>query len=152
MISKLAKDGNPKAFNFPRPMINSGNFEFSFSGLKTAVLYKIQDLSPITYKLKTDLAASLQKAIVDVLISKLEKSILRYKPKTIMLGGGVAANGLLREQFQILASKYKIPALIPEFQYCTDNAAMIGLAAYYRIKNKKINLKNFSVDPNLKLK
>jgi N6-L-threonylcarbamoyladenine synthase len=152
MISKLAKDGNPKAHNFPRPMINSGNFEFSFSGLKTAVLYKIQELSPLTRNLKPDLAASLQEAIVDTLITKLEKSIERYKPKTIMLGGGVAANGLLRERFQILASKFKIPALIPEFQYCTDNAAMIGLTAHYRIKHKKVNTKNFSVDPNLKLK
>jgi N6-L-threonylcarbamoyladenine synthase len=152
MISKLAKDGNPDAYAFPRPMINSGNFEFSFSGLKTAVLYKIQELSPVPSTLYPDLAASLQKAIVVTLIAKLEKAIQRYRPKTIMLGGGVAANGLLREEFTKLGKKYKIKSIVPEFQYCTDNAAMIGLAAYYRIKNKIFSTKNFSVNPNLKLK
>lgn len=151
-LSKLAKKGNPKAFNFPRPMINSNNFEFSFSGLKTAVLYKVNDLKAISYKLKADLAASVQQAIVDVLIAKLEKAIVRYKPKTIMLGGGVAANELLRKHFDLLAKSHKLTRSIPAFEFCTDNAAMIGLAAYYRIKNRKIDLKNFSVEPNLKLK
>jgi N6-L-threonylcarbamoyladenine synthase len=153
MISKLAKQGNPQAFAFPRPMINSGNFEFSFSGLKTAVLYKTQELKTISSKQKSDLAASLQQAIVDVLIAKLEKTIQRYKPKTILLGGGVAANSLLRERFKQLATTYHLASNIPAFEYCTDNAAMIGLAAYYRLKNNKAHFgKNFSADPNLKLK
>ncbi len=154
MISKLAKTGNPLAFNFPRPMINSGNFEFSFSGLKTAVLYEIQKHKTLTTKLKSDLAASVQAAIVETLITKFKKAIVRYKPKTIMLGGGVAANALLRERFQILATKFKIPGTIPAFEFCTDNAAMIGLAAYYKIitKGEKIKIKNFSVNPNLNLK
>jgi N6-L-threonylcarbamoyladenine synthase len=152
MISKLALNGNPETFKLPRPMINSGNFEFSFSGLKTAVLYETMKHKSWTKKQKSNLSASVQQAIVDVLIAKTEKAIQRYKPKTIILGGGVAANKLLRQQFQILASRFQIPAIIPEFQYCTDNAAMIGLAAYYKIRNKKINTKNFSVDPNLKLK
>ncbi len=152
MISKLAKNGNPESFSFPRPMINSGNFEFSFSGLKTAVLYKIQEHKSLNSKLKSDMAASVQQAIVDVLIAKLEKSIIRYRPKTIMLGGGVAANNLLRERFQQLAKKIKIQSSIPAFEYCTDNAAMIGLAAHYRLKNKKASFKNFSVQPDLNLK
>jgi N6-L-threonylcarbamoyladenine synthase len=153
MIAKLAKLGNPKKYDFPRPMINSGNFEFSFSGLKTAVLYTIQKMKTISGKQKADLAASLQAAIVDVLISKLEKSMMRYKPKTIMLGGGVAANQMLRENFSKLGKKYKISSIIPEVQYCTDNAAMIGLAAFYRLKNNHAHFgKNFSADPNLKLK
>ncbi len=157
MISKLAQTGNPQAFDFPRPMINSGNFEFSFSGLKTAVLYTVQGLARSSKKLdirtKQNLAASLQTAIVDVLISKLEKAILRYKPKTIMLGGGVAANSLLRERFKLLSTKYKLHASIPAFEFCTDNAAMIGLAAYYRLKNNNAHFgKNFSADPNLHLK
>lgn len=162
-IVQLAKRGNPQAFNFPRPMINSGNFEFSFSGLKTAVLYEIQRHKSLNSNLKSNLAASVQQAIVDVLITKTEKAIQRYKPKTIILGGGVAANNLLRERFMILASKFKILASIPAFEYCTDNAAMIGLAAYYKIRNtrpnvtvrygrEKIITKNFSADPNLKLK
>ncbi len=152
MISKFAEKGNDAKFNFPRPMINSGNFNFSFSGLKTSVLYTIQKFKSLNPKLKSDLSASVQKAIVDVLIGKLEKSIQQYKPKTIMLGGGVAANELLRKEFKALASKFKIDASIPQFEYCTDNAAMIGLAAYYRIKNKKNKPKNFSIDPNLELK
>lgn len=152
-LSKLAEKGNPKKFDFPRPMINANNFEFSFSGLKTAVLYTIQKLKSGNAKTKADLAASVQQAIVDVLIAKLEKSIQRFKPKTIMLGGGVAANKLLRERFKVLANTYKLKASIPEFQYCTDNAAMIGLAAYYRLKNKKAKFaQSFSAKPNLPLK
>jgi N6-L-threonylcarbamoyladenine synthase len=134
-------------------MINSGNFQFSFSGLKTAVLYTIQKIKKLTPQIKADLAASTQEAIVDVLITKLEKAIQHYKPKTIMLGGGVAANELLRKRFQILASSFQIPDSIPKLEYCTDNAAMIGLAAHYRIKNKKTNFsKNFSANPNSALK
>ncbi len=152
MISKLALSGNPEAFNFPRPMIGSGNFEFSFSGLKTAVLYKIMEQKTWNRKQKANLAASVQQAIIETLISKLEKAIRQYKPNTIMLGGGVAANEMLREKFKKLGKKYKIKASIPEFEYCTDNAAMIGLAAYFRIKNLKLKIKNFSIDPNLKLK
>jgi N6-L-threonylcarbamoyladenine synthase len=151
-LSKLAEKGNPKAFDFPRPMIHSGNFEFSFSGLKTAVLYEIRDQKSKIGKQKANIAASIQQAIVDVLIAKLEKSIQRYKPKTILLGGGVAANRLLRENFKLLSKKYKLDSSIPPFEYCTDNAAMIGVAAYYRLKNNKASFKNFSVNPNLNLK
>ena len=152
-LSKLAETGNPAAFAFPRPLINSNNFEFSFSGLKTAVLYKLQKLPPPPSSLLPDLAASVQQAIVDVLISKLEKAVIRYRPKTIMLGGGVAANKPLRERFKKLATNYHLPSSIPEFQYCTDNAAMIGLAAWYRLKNKRAKIpKTFSVEPNLELK
>ncbi len=170
-LSKLAKRGNPKAFDFPRPMINSNNFEFSFSGLKTAVLYKIQELKSNAMlnsiqhlkkidlefnsglrKQKANLAASVQQAIVDVLIAKLEKAIQRYKPRTVMLGGGVAANELLRKRFKLLSINYQLSSSIPKLEYCTDNAAMIGLAASYRIKHKKFSTKNFSAQPNLVLK
>jgi N6-L-threonylcarbamoyladenine synthase len=106
----------------------------------------------LTAKVKADLAASVQQAIVDVLIAKLEKAIIQYKPKTIILGGGVAANKPLRERFNLLAKKYKVKSSIPAFEYCTDNAGMIGLAAYYRIKNKKAKFpKTFSAKPNLPL-
>lgn len=151
-LSLLARKGDPESFDLPRPMINSGNFQFSFSGLKTAVLYTLQKYKKPTNKIKADLAAATQQAIVDVLIAKLEKAIERYKPKTIMLGGGVAANDLLRKRFQILASRFQILASIPKLEYCTDNAAMIGLAAHYRIRNNKIQTKNFSAKPDLTLK
>jgi N6-L-threonylcarbamoyladenine synthase len=152
-LSKLADTGNPKTFNFPRPMINSSDLNFSFSGLKTAVLYKVQELSPLTRNQKSELAASIQTAIVDVLVAKTEKAIKKYHPKTIMLGGGVAANKPLRERYQLLAKSYKLACSIPAFEYCTDNAAMIGLAAYYKLKNDKLKFpKSFQADPNLELK
>src|SRR6185295_5262765 len=121
----------------PRPMINSPNFEFSFSGLKTAVLYELQKHKKISPQMRADVAASTQQAIVDVLIAKLEKAIKHFKPKTIMLGGGVAANKPLRERFTKLAKTFNLNPLIPELEYCTDNAAMIALAAYFRIKSNK---------------
>lgn len=152
-LSKLAETGNPQSFAFPRPLINSKDLNFSFSGLKTSVLYKLQELHPVPSTLYPDLAASVQQAIVDVLIAKLEKAIQKYQPKTIMLGGGVAANNLLRKRFSLLARRSALSASIPDLAYCTDNAAMIGLAAYYRIKTNKAKFsKTFSAKPNLPLK
>jgi N6-L-threonylcarbamoyladenine synthase len=153
-ISKLAKLGNPQAYNFPRPMINSDDLNFSFSGLKTAVLYKIMGKKFWNKKQKADIAASVQQAIVDVLIAKLEKAIIKYRPKTIMLGGGVAANELLRKRFKKIAITYNLSPITPPLEYCTDNAAMIGLAAYYKIKDQRSKIKdrNFSAKPNLRLK
>ena len=152
-LSRLAEKGNPEKFNFPRPMINSKDFNFSFSGLKTAVLYEVQKLQTISPKLKADFAASIETAIVDVLIAKTEKAVQKFHPQTIMLGGGVAANQFLRNRFKLLAKNYKLKYSIPKFEYCTDNAAMIGLAAFYRLRHRnKIKTEKFTVDPNLKLK
>jgi N6-L-threonylcarbamoyladenine synthase len=152
-LSKLAQKGNPRRFEFPRPMINSKDFNFSFSGLKTAVLYEVQRHKKIEAKLKADFAASIQAAIIESLISKTEKAIIKFKPKTIMLGGGVAANDMLRKNFQLLASTFHLLVSIPAFEYCTDNAAMIGLAAYHKIKNgKAVYPKTFKAEPNLELK
>lgn len=149
-LSRLAEQGNPEAYNFPRPMLKHDNFEFSFSGLKTSVLYTIQKIKKLDEKTKTDLCASTQAAILDVLEAKLEKAIIRFKPKSVLLAGGVAANKPLRERFNKLAKKYKLKGFIPPFEYCTDNAAMIGLAAHYRIKAKKTKFpKVFRANPNL---
>jgi N6-L-threonylcarbamoyladenine synthase len=153
MISKLAQDGNAQAYNFPRPMIKSKDLQFSFSGLKTAVLYQVQKMGKINLTMKQDLSASLQAAIVDTLISKLEQAVSKSKPKTLMLGGGVAANKRLREKFIKLADDLGLEYSIPPMVYCTDNAAMIGLAAHYRIKNKKARFTDkFRAEPNLELK
>lgn len=152
MISKMAQDGDPRAFKFPRPMINSGTLDFSYSGLKTAVLYEVQDQPLLTKKIKSDLAASLQAAIVDTLISKTRKAAEKYMPRTLMLGGGVAANKNLREEFILMADQMELNYSIPPLAFCTDNAAMIGLAAHYRVKNKQAKFtSNFSADPNLPL-
>jgi N6-L-threonylcarbamoyladenine synthase len=152
VLSKLAETGNPTAFDFPRPMMKSDNLDFSFSGLKTSVLYTIQKQKRLTPKVKADLCASVQQAIVDVLIAKLEKAIVQYKPKSILLAGGVAANKPLRERFETLARSMKLQSSTPPFEYCTDNAAMIGVAAYWRIRSKKAKFKkSFSANPNLPL-
>ncbi len=152
MISKLAVNGSPTSYNFPRPMINSKDLRFSFSGLKTSVLYTVQKIRTLDKKTKANLAASVQNAIVETLISKTEQAAKKNKVKTLMLAGGVAANKMLREEFIKLADKLNLEYSIPPMMYCTDNAAMIALAAYYRIVNKKAKFtRNFRAEPNLSL-
>lgn len=138
-IEELAKNGNPKAFNFPSPMIYSKDFDFSFSGLKTAVLRETKSLSsamnyePLTIN---NICASAQKAIVDVLVSKTIKAAQKYEVKSILLGGGVAANQKLRDEFQLNAKRYELNAkfFAPAKNLCTDNAAMIASAAFFNYK------------------
>ena len=152
-LSKLANLGNPKYFNFPRPMLDAKNLNFSFSGLKTAVLYELLKHKKITLQLKKHFCASIQQAIVDTLIGKLKHALDFVHPKTIMLGGGVAANELLRANFTKLALKNKVNYSIPKLEYCTDNAAMIGLAAFWRIKTKRAKIvQTITAEPRLKLK
>ena len=163
IIAKLAAKGNSKKFNLPRPMLRSSDFNFSFSGLKTALLYLVRDLKR-QKKLSTqtiqDICASFEQACVDVLIAKTLSAIEKFKPSTFILGGGVAANQLLR---QTLAQKIrtefpKIKILMPEMKFTGDNAAMIALAGYYMIGSqikfgmtKKNNYKRVKAEPNLKL-
>ncbi|KKS43576.1 MAG: putative tRNA threonylcarbamoyladenosine biosynthesis protein Gcp [candidate division CPR1 bacterium GW2011_GWA2_42_17] len=139
-IEKMARGENSRAFQFPRPMIGSKDFNFSFSGLKTAVLYatKNQESRIKNYGFVADVCASFQKAAVEVLVSKTIRAAKEYNVKTVCLAGGVAANTLLR---QTLAKKISeiTPApqfLVPEKKYCMDNAAMIGAAGYFQVKLK----------------
>ncbi len=152
-IAKSAKGGNPKAFDFPRPMLHSKDYNFSFSGLKTAVLYTIRDLT-VTSKIKKDIAASFQQAAVDVLIAKTIRAAKQYKVKTIMLAGGVAANEELRKQFEEVIKKELPDTLykIPHTSLATDNAAMIAAAAYFR-RNKATltRWKTLKANGNLKI-
>jgi len=134
-ISKLSQEGNKEAFDFPRPMIYSKNYNFSFSGLKTAVLYKLKEIGRINGKTKKDIAASFQQAVVDVLIKKTIRAAKEYEAKTVVLAGGVAANAELREQLgkkieeEVPGTAYNMP----DKRFATDNAAMIGAAAYIRV-------------------
>jgi N6-L-threonylcarbamoyladenine synthase len=139
-IEKIARKGNPKAFNFPRGMIGTKNYDFSFSGLKTAVIrelkklnYSVSSLKPTTYNLQSNLAASIQEAIVDALISKTLRAVEEFKPKSLLLAGGVAANVRLREKlkFQISNLKFKIDLHLPPPSLCTDNAAVTTSYAFY---------------------
>jgi N6-L-threonylcarbamoyladenine synthase len=135
-ISKRAEMGDPQSFKLPRPMLAQKNLNFSFSGLKTAVLYEFTKQKTKNKKLVADLSASVQEAIVDTLIGKMERALEKHKVKSVMLGGGVAANKLLRERFGNLAKKRKLSCFIPKLEHCTDNAGMIGLAAHYGLKHK----------------
>ncbi len=152
-ISKLAARGNPKAINFPRPMITAKNYDFSFSGLKTSVLYYMQSLKSIDYSLKTDICASFQQAAVDVLVSKTLRAAKEFNAKSISLSGGVAANVSLREKLQVESKKLKAKFFVPPLSLCTDNAEMIGLASAIMLYNgyKPKNYKNIKADPNLEL-
>jgi N6-L-threonylcarbamoyladenine synthase len=128
-LSKLAETGDKEVFDFPRPMINSADFDFSFSGLKTAVLYTLRKLeaNPPSLKLRrASIAASFEQAVVDVLVTKTKKAAQKLQPKTLLLAGGVAANKPLREQLQAMADKLEIPLKIAPLNLCGDNAVMIG--------------------------
>lgn len=139
IISKYAEKGDAEKFDLPRPMIYDKTFNFSFSGLKTAVLYLDHDQKKKTKRYKQNMTASFQQAVIDVLIYKTLKATKKFKVKTIMLAGGVAANKELRKQ---MAEKIKIDFpktdfLIPDFKFCTDNAAMIAIAGYFYAKKNK---------------
>src|SRR3989338_1412475 len=160
IISNLAEGGDADKIIFPRPMINSGDYNFSFSGIKTAVLYLARDLKKKTTvkqwnnETMYNICASFQQACIDVLLNKTLKTAREYKVKTIILGGGVAANKKLRNDLTRSAREKlaKVALLIPDINLTGDNAMMIALAGYYKIKEKKFNdFKKISIDPNLKL-
>lgn len=137
-IDKLAQKGDYSKYNFPRSMIRSGDYDFSFSGLKTSVRYflmkKFKDR--VDEKELPDLCASIQEAIIDVLIFKAIDSAKKYKVKTIVIAGGVSANTRLREKTAKEAKENNINFIAPEIEYCMDNAAMIGFIAEKKIIEK----------------
>lgn len=152
-ISRLAKNGNSKAFRLPRPMINSGDFDFSFSGLKTAVANLIQSNPEILADQRklADLAASVEMAIVDVLVKKTIKAAKSKDVKQIIVAGGVAANEKLREVLQTEVER-NIPGarvFIPPVKLCTDNAGYIGAAAFYNYYPQDPD--KIEANPNLSL-
>lgn len=147
IIDKLAKEGNPDAIKFTRPMMDQG-FDFSFSGIKTAVVNLINKSEGHATK---DVAASFQQAVVDVLVEKTIRAAKEYKCKTIALAGGVSANSCLRNELKKRCKKEKIKVHIPPLNLCTDNAAMIGCAGYYHYKKGKLSNLELSAVASLKL-
>ncbi len=151
-------DRDSSSISLPRPMIYHKNYDFSFSGLKTAVLYHYKN-QPEKIKKSSKyiqtMAAEIQQAIIDVLIFKTIKAAKEHKVKSIILGGGVIANNELKKQFKAQASKLKLNLLAPPRKFCTDNGAMIAITGYYnwlkRKKRKKNNL-NVEANANLRLK
>jgi N6-L-threonylcarbamoyladenine synthase len=129
-IDRLAGDGDPDAFHFPRGM--PGSLDFSFSGLKTAFVYTVRELAPEVAALRiADLAASFQRAVVDTLLSKLELALEQTGVTRVALGGGVAANSELRARVRALCELRAFELEVPPPELCTDNAAMIASAARY---------------------
>ncbi len=137
IIDKISKNSDENAIDFKRPMIEEEyKYDFSFSGIKTAVVYFCKKMEKGKEKKvnKNDIAASFQKAVIDTLIEKTTKAAIEFGIKTIAIGGGVASNSKLREEMQKLSSKLNINCFIPPAWLCTDNAAMIGCAAYQKYK------------------
>ena len=138
IIDKLARQGNPKAFTFAKPHIEGYNF--SFSGLKTSFLYSLRDWikddPDFVERHKTDLAASLEHTIVEILMDKLRKVVKDTHIKEVALAGGVSANNGLRNSFHEHAEKYGWKIYIPKFRFTTDNAAMIATTGYFKYLDK----------------
>jgi len=132
-LAALAVHGNPQAFALPRPLLNQPNLDFSFAGLKTAVLTQSQKLGAELDARKADLAASTQAAIVDVLVKKSVKALKQTGLKTLVVAGGVGANQALRAQLQADCRKLGARVHYPEPDLCTDNGAMIAMAAAMRL-------------------
>jgi len=145
-IDRLARSGNPSAFRFPRP--RAPGFDFSFSGVKTALLYEVRKHPQVSEQLRADLAASYQEAIVDALLQRVEAAQAAEPAPTIVLGGGVARNGRLRQAAaQRLGSLAQL--IIPAPELCTDNAAMIGAAALIEWDRRGPDRAPFDADPSL---
>jgi N6-L-threonylcarbamoyladenine synthase len=147
LIDKYAKEGNPQRFKFPEPQIPGLNF--SFSGLKTAILYFLQentanDPTFIEENL-ADICASIQHRIVSILLNKVKKATIETGIKHVCIAGGVSANSGLRNGLVEMGNKHQWQTYIPAFQYCTDNAAMIAMTAYYKYQAGQLS--DLSVSP-----
>ena len=134
IIDRLAKEGNPDAFHFATPHIPG--YDYSFSGIKTSFLYFLRDRlkedPDFIEQHKADLCASIQKTIVGFLLKKVERAALDNRVRQVAIAGGVSANSLLRSELQRICDRHHWRAFIPPFQFCTDNAAMVGIAAYFK--------------------
>lgn len=165
VISKLAskfrsrkgKLEDREGIVFPRPILNNGTFNFSFSGLKTAVLHYVLGIKKereITEDDKEEICAAFEDAVVDVLVTKTMRAVERFEPKAVVLAGGVAANTRLRSElvYRIQITDNSIKFLPAPKNLCGDNAAMIGLAAYYHIQKKNISTwKDIEINSNLEI-
>jgi N6-L-threonylcarbamoyladenine synthase len=135
-LARLAAFGNPKAFALPRPLLHTGDLDFSFAGLKTAVMLQVRKLGTnVCEQGKADLAASTQAAIVDVLVAKSLRALQDSGTQRLVVAGGVGANLLLREKLDAGATRLGARVHYPPLALCTDNGAMIALAAALRVQH-----------------
>lgn len=135
-IERIALDGDPKSYKFPRPMLHSDDLNLSFSGLKTSVLYKVKEIDQMHDSIKSNIAASFQAAVIEVLVKKITKTIELTGRKEIIIAGGVAANKKLRSSMKELEDALDIKVFYPDLKYCGDNAAMIAYLGSLRASSK----------------
>ena len=147
LIDRLSLDGDPRSIAFPRPMLNDG-LDFSFSGLKTAVVNYVRKHPDVG---AADVAASFQQAVVDVLVTKARRAAHQIGARGICLAGGVAANSQLRVRVLDVCEEDSLQAFIPSRSMCTDNAAMIAAAGYYRWQSDGASPSDTGADPNMRL-
>jgi len=133
-LAEMAERGQPGAVKLPRPMLNSGDLDFSFSGLKTAVLTKVREIGTPDAQQCADIARGFQDAIVEVLVKKSMRAVRESGLKRLVVAGGVGANRELRRQLDAQAEKARISVYYPELEFCTDNGAMIALAGALRFQ------------------
>ena len=151
-IDKVSREGNPDAIHFPRAKVGDAEYDFSFSGLKSAVLNYLNSCQMKGEKIAVaDVAASFQKAVIDVLVDHSMDALAKYGYKKFAIAGGVASNSSLRKTFEEACAKRGIAFYHPSPVYCTDNAAMIGAAAYYEYQNGVRHGVDLNAVPNLKL-
>lgn len=151
-IDKVSREGNPEAIHFPRAKVGESEYDFSFSGLKSAVLNYLNSCQMKGEEInQADVAASFQKAVVDVLVDHSLNAVKKYEFDTFAIAGGVASNSHLREALEEACAKNGIQFYHPSPIYCTDNAAMIGVAAYYEYIKGVRHGYDLNAVPNLKL-
>ena len=164
-VERAARSGDPRAVPLPRPTM-PGTWDFSFSGLKTAVLYAVRDAGhadgervrpasptsrPLPERFVADLCASFQEAVVDTLVEKTLRAAAHAGVRRIIVGGGVAANGRLRERFELRAAQDGVECILPPLSLCTDNAAMVAYVAAQRLARGKLSPR-LEVDPSLPIR
>jgi N6-L-threonylcarbamoyladenine synthase len=147
-VDRLAREGDPARYDFPRSMIDSGDFAFSFSGLKTAVRYLLPKLDAPHLP---DLCASFQEAVVDVLVAKTMRAAATTRCEVVALSGGVSCNARLREKMGAACTREGLTLLVASPALCTDNAAMIGYVAALKLARGETSALTVDIDPNLRL-
>jgi len=157
LIDALARDGDPAAIDFPRPFLEENSMDFSFSGLKTSVLYYLKKNGIAAgslsgrRKLLADICASFQAAVIDVLIHKVLLAAARFGTSDLALAGGVAANSELRRRLEAETKRRGLRLFIPKMEYCTDNGAMVAMAGYIRASEGRFSSFELPAIPNLAL-
>ncbi|MBN1996534.1 tRNA (adenosine(37)-N6)-threonylcarbamoyltransferase complex transferase subunit TsaD [candidate division KSB1 bacterium] len=149
-IENIARQGDHTKIRFPRALLDKNNLDFSFSGLKTSVLYHVKSLKqPPSIQQIADISASFQQAVLDVLLKKSIMALQRLQCSDLVLAGGVIRNSNLRDQFQKMVKEKKIKLHLPSPELCTDNAAMIARAGHVHLENGERSSFNLDVNPNL---